>query len=217
MKKKAMVEKMIFTKSGDTGMTRTWNGDIVSKTDQRIVTGGRIDHLNTQIGKITVLLESTKGARGRTPKNRLKREDIRFVDDELEQLQNYLMFTGAHISNPSLQVAGILKKGVEHFEDVMREKIGKVVSPLEHFIYYGGGELGSSLHESASDCRIAEIEIVRLWEMSQGEQSKGIDPALLVFSNRSSDFLYMLARYVNKKEHRKEKIWIPGNGKNKIG
>jgi cob(I)alamin adenosyltransferase len=74
--------------------------------------------------------------------------------------------------------------------------------PLRRFILAGGSEAGSALHVARTVCRRAERAIVAL----QAEHTS-LEPEVLVYVNRLSDLLFVMARVVNLRAHAPEIEW----------
>lgn len=168
----------LYTKKGDKGKT-TICGMEVEKNHPRLLTLGALDELESALG--VVLAQS--------PKLKI-----------LEEIQQDLMETGSAISTKNRVVGGKLKKKAAILEKEI-DKFEKDLPPLKNFILPGGGKIGSLLHFARAICRRVEREIV---DFSQKEK---IQPEIIAYLNRLSDFLFVLARRVNQKEGIKEKTW----------
>lgn len=177
----------IYTKTGDKGTTALFGGIRVSKDDGRVEANGDIDELNAILG---VCLSD------------LHHDDIR---DLLIRIQNDLFAAGAKLANPAKrkqkeksQFTGdkvvYLEKSIDHFEEEL--------NPMKNFILPGGNPSGARLHLSRTLCRRAERRIVRLMKTEK------VDPPILVYLNRLSDLLFVLARVVNKREGVNDIPWV---------
>jgi len=192
----------IYTKTGDKGKTSLFGGKRVSKADLRVEAYGEMDELNSAIGVAIAKIQNS-----RLKDDRPMAENIQ---NELIKIQNDLLKIGSILANPISgrsfkrlnleQGSTFMQKRVEHFEKLIDE-LSKDLPELKNFILPGGGEVGSMLHFSRSVCRRVERKIVAL-------NKKGkIDPRILAYFNRLSDLLFVIARFVNYKENKKEIIW----------
>ncbi|MFQ5594582.1 MAG: cob(I)yrinic acid a,c-diamide adenosyltransferase [Anaerolineae bacterium] len=188
----------IYTRSGDEGETSLFGGQRVSKTSQRVGAYGAVDELNAAIG----LAES-------------------FVDDsgisgQLKQLQSRLFDIGADLATPQ---AGALERTRAHvpraqaawvkdLEDEIDAAEGEL-DPLTGFILPGGTSGAAALHMARTVCRRAERHVVAL------SHQEDVNPSVLIFLNRLSDLLFVLARLVNQRAGQEEMPWttdVRGSG-----
>ena len=177
----------IYTRTGDSGDTGLFDGTRVSKADPRVSTYGDVDELNAWLG-----LVRSSG-----------------VDDEiggmLEQIQRDLFALGARLADPSHRIAERVKKAAVTADDVLRlegwiDMLEAGVPPLKRFILAGGSPAGASLHVARTVCRRAERAMVALGE-------DAFEPELLVYVNRLSDLLFVMARAVNRRAGAPETEW----------
>ena len=176
----------IYTKTGDRGDTRLFDGTSVRKNNDRVEAYGDVDELNSFIGA---------GAA--------------FIHDEilvtmLAEIQKDLFSVGAQLANPKFRDAKekfqlrrarieALEKGIDEFETEL--------PVLRQFILAGGGPAGSLLHIARTVCRRAERRVVSLSEKVE------INPDIIEYLNRLSDFLFVIARVVNHREGKQEILW----------
>ena len=168
----------IYTKKGDKGKT-TICGMEVSKNHPRLVVLGCLDELQSAIGVALSFASELK---------------------ILSEIQEDLMEIEAAISVEYRPVSGKLKKKTAILEKEI-DKIEKSLTPLKNFILPGGGKAGSLIHFSRAICRRAEQGMVTF------SQKEKIQPEIIAYLNRLSDFLFALARWANKQDGMKEKIW----------
>lgn len=174
----------IYTKIGDKGKTKTlFSGNTkVSKGSPTIQAIGAIDEVNSYIGLCVALMDTKM-----------------FVQEKtlLEGIQNNLFITGASFAG-SKKILNIKEvKKLEAYIDSKEKKL----PVLKNFILPGGNVLSSHLMYARSITRSAERSVVVLSE------KRKIDSTIIVFLNRLSDALFIMARYVNYKNRVKEKVW----------
>lgn len=170
--------KKIYTKQGDRGKT-TICGMIVEKNNLRLIALGVLDELSSSLGLVLAF----------DPKLKI-----------LEDIQRDLLEIGASLGFSEKDIGQILGKRTLFLEKEI-DRMWENLPPLENFILPGGGKAGGQLHVARAFCRRAEREIVSL------SRQEKIQPEILIYLNRLSDFLYVLARWVNQKEGYPEKIW----------
>jgi cob(I)alamin adenosyltransferase len=177
----------IYTRTGDSGDTGLFDGTRVPKSDARVAAYGDVDELNAVLGL----------ARAST------------VDDEiagmLEQVQRDLFALGARLADPSKKIAGRVTKAAVTGDDIARlegwiDRLEAELPPLRRFILAGGSPAGAALHVARTVCRRAERAMVGL-----GEQA--FEPELLVYVNRLSDLLFVMARAANHRAGAPETEW----------
>ena len=176
----------IYTRGGDRGETSLGDGSRVSKLDRRIAAFGTVDELNSQIG--FVLAGDIPG-------------DFR---PWLERVQNDLFDVGADLSVPF--AAGdrlrITQSAVDELERLCDE-LNAPLSQLKSFVLPGGTETAARLHVARAVCRRAEREALA------ANAEHGVNPLVLVYLNRLSDLLFILARAANAGHD--EPLWKPGS------
>jgi cob(I)alamin adenosyltransferase len=185
----------IYTKTGDKGTTGLFGGTRVPKHHLRIESYGTVDELNSYIGLV---------------KDQAIDNDTKTT---LIKIQNDLFTLGSMMATPSeketlkngeqrLNIPEVDTKSVTYLEkeiDKMNEKLPK----MTHFILPGGHTTVSYCHIARCVCRRAERLSVSL------HQQEGINPIILTYLNRLSDFLFMLARKLSKDLSVQEVKWIP--------
>ena len=175
----------IYTRAGDRGETSLGDGARVPKTDPRVVAYGAVDELNSQLG---VLLAMDVPGESRAP---------------LERIQNELFDLGADLSVPvhvegRLRVAQSQVDGLEQLCDTFNEPLPE----LKSFVLPGGTRVGALLHVARTICRRAERDALA------AARSVEVNPLALVYLNRLSDLLFILARAANPPGD--EPLWKPG-------
>jgi cob(I)alamin adenosyltransferase len=178
----------IYTRAGDKGETSLGDGSRVPKLDCRIGAFGTVDELNAALG--IVLAEGELPEQLRAP---------------LERVQNDLFDVGADLSVP-FGVADRLRVDQPHVERLERlcDEFNAALPPLKSFVLPGGTEAAARLHVARTTCRRAEREALA------ANEEHGINPLVLAYLNRLSDFLFIAARTANASAGRDEPLWLPG-------
>ena len=159
----------------------------VSKADPRVDAYGEVDELNTCLG---VARAQGVGAD---------------LAASLESIQQDLFALGARLADPSSRIADRVSKvaitnaEVERLEQLI-DRLEAELPPLRKFILPGGSPAGAMLHLARTVCRRAERRVVALGE-------DAVDPMLVVYLNRLSDLLFVMARAVNHRAAMPEVEW----------
>jgi cob(I)alamin adenosyltransferase len=183
----------IYTKTGDAGETGLFGGVRVSKSDPRVAAYGDVDELNACLGMARAAL----AAGG---------------DDELvtmlEEIQRDLFALGSRLADPARKIAERVTKAAVTPEDIARlegwiDSLESVLPPLRRFILAGGSQGGAALHLARTVCRRAERAMVSL----RHEDDDAFEGDLLVYANRLSDLLFVMARRANLRAGTPEIEW----------
>jgi cob(I)alamin adenosyltransferase len=177
----------IYTKTGDSGQTGLFDGTRVSKADPRVCAYGDIDELNAWLGMV-----------------RAEGVDAD-IASKLERLQRDLFAVGAMLADPRHKISRRVDKALLTEADITRlegwiDDGEAELPPLTHFILAGGAKAGAALHVARTVCRRAERLIVAL-------EDDDVDPAVVMFVNRLSDLLFVMARVVNARAGVPETQW----------
>jgi len=178
----------IYTKTGDAGLTSLIGGTRVPKYDLRIECYGTVDELNSYIGMIRDQDISTE------------QKGI------LKEIQDRLFTIGAALaSDPEkskMKIPDLNLTDIELLEQLM-DHMNEVLPELKHFILPGGDQAVSFCHIGRCVCRRAERIAVHLAEQSF------VDQKVIIYLNRLSDFLFVLARKLCYDRNLPENKWIP--------
>jgi len=180
----------IYTRGGDAGETSLGDGSRVSKLDPRIEAFGAVDELNSCIG-LALAAEPVPDHRA-----------------TLERVQNELFDVGADLSVP-VEVEGRLRidqVAIDRLEEEC-DRFNAGLEPLKSFVLPGGAEVAARLQVARAVCRRAERETLRASEQVE------INPLALVYLNRLSDLLFILARAANTAAGGAEPLWKPGGNR----
>jgi cob(I)alamin adenosyltransferase len=177
----------IYTKTGDEGTTGLLGSGRVPKDDLRIESYGTIDELNAALGMA-----------------RAQRLDSA-ADGLVAQLQNELFVVGSALADPSPHGPfhdAITDEHVARLEAAI-DTLETELKPLVQFILPGGTLPAAHIHVARTVCRRAERLVVRL-ARQPGEE---VPKPLVVYLNRLSDLLFVLARAVNHRAGVADILW----------
>ena len=176
----------IYTKTGDRGDTSLLGGQRVPKDALRIEAYGTVDELNSAIGVVRADLDDPE------------------IDRILEEIQNGLFELGADLATPrsveKSKIRRIEERDVQGLEKVL-DSLDEHLRPLRSFILPGGSPVAARLHCARTVCRRAERVVVRL------SRNEDIGEVVMVYLNRLSDLLFVLARAVNQRSGIGEVKW----------
>lgn len=177
----------IYTKTGDNGETSLFGGKRVRKDALRIEAYGTVDELNSILGIVRALKPSKE------------------IEKMLSSLQSDLFILGADLATPlehkSSYIPRIKKSSITKLEKTI-DSIEKKLTPLKVFILPGGSLVAAHLHFARTVCRRAERKVVLL------SHSEKLGGDVLVYLNRLSDLLFVLARYANFIDGKEELMWV---------
>jgi cob(I)alamin adenosyltransferase len=181
----------IYTKTGDKGETGLYGGKRVRKDNLRVAAYGDVDETNAAIGIArSYISEGSSGSR----------EILNFIDSALETVQNKLFSLGATLSGTEDPNYSIKDSDLEYLEKCI-DHMDEQVQPIKAFILPYGTDLSARLHLARTVARRAERSIVAL------SAQESVDPNILAYANRLSDFLFTLARYANKAQGVPDTLW----------
>jgi cob(I)alamin adenosyltransferase len=175
----------IYTGGGDRGETSLGDGTRVPKVDCRIAAFGAVDELNSHIG-LALSADVPDGMR-----------------EVLTRVQNELFDLGADLSVP-FGVTDRLRITDEQISSIEQDcdRFNADLPDLTSFVLPGGSELAARLHVARAVCRRAEREAL------EAAEQMDINQLALVYLNRLSDLLFILARTANSAGE--EPLWKPG-------
>jgi cob(I)alamin adenosyltransferase len=175
----------IYTRTGDRGETGLLGGPRVRKDAERIEAFGTVDELNAALG--------IARAAGLTAAE----------DRAVERIQHELFVLGAELATPLPDAMGVGRIGrheVERLEGMI-DQCEVRLPELRQFILPGGAKAAAALHLARCVCRRAERVVVRL------SAHEPVGPNTIVYLNRLGDYLFVLARLVNRLSGSEETIW----------
>jgi len=177
----------IYTKTGDSGETSLFDNSRVSKADTRVDAYGEVDELNACLGAARAAgLDADLAAL-------------------LETIQKELFAVGACLADPSARIAHRVTKASVQESDVARleqtiDRLEQELEPLRRFILPGGSMPGAWLHLGRTICRRAERRVV-------GLGPGAVESIVVVYLNRLSDLLFVMARAANRRAGVPEIEW----------
>ena len=177
----------IYTKTGDAGETSLFDNTRVSKADARVDAYGEVDEVNACLGAARAAgLDADLAA-------------------AIESIQKDLFALGARLADPSARIADRVTKVAVTAADIERleqtiDRLEDEVPPLRRFILPGGSPAGALLHLARTVCRRAERRVI-------GLGAGGVEPILVVYLNRLSDLLFVMARAANHRARMPETEW----------
>jgi cob(I)alamin adenosyltransferase len=180
----------IYTKAGDGGETGLGDGSRVPKDAPRVAAYGEVDELNSVLGLVTANCPDC-------PEAAL-----------LRGIQNDLFDVGADLCIPQTEgeeVRQALRVVPAQYERLERaiDRLNEGLQPLRSFVLPGGAPAAAWLHLARTVCRRAERAVVALTHVEK------VNPHALVYLNRLSDFLFVLARVAND-GGKGDVLWEPG-------
>jgi cob(I)alamin adenosyltransferase len=181
----------IYTRTGDAGTTGLFGGGRVEKDSVRVEAYGAVDELNAALGMARRTVDP----------------DAAPVGDRIEAIQNDLFALGAELATlpgheARLTVPRVAAADIARLEGWIDElELG--LPELKNFILPGGCEAGALLHEARTTCRRAERRVV-----TAGREAP-VRNEIIVYLNRLSDLLFVLARTVNHRAGVPETTWNP--------
>jgi cob(I)alamin adenosyltransferase len=181
----------IYTKTGDQGDTGLGDGQRVPKDHPRVAAYGSVDELNALLGLVRVS----------TPLDA-------DVDQLLASVQNDLFDVGADLCLPASPEETPGKALRVRAEQALRleqaiDRFNANLAPLRSFVLPGGTSAAAWCHVARTVCRRAERDVVTL------ARRESINAQVIVYLNRLSDLLFVLARALND-NGAKDVLWVPG-------
>lgn len=188
----------IYTKTGDNGTTGLFAGPRVEKDHPRISAYGTVDELNALLGvAATSLGDATK---------QIEEGTRQTPTDWIRTIQSDLFSIGAQLATPNPAEQGMCLLRGERIEQLERwiDDLESTLEPLKNFILPGGTPASAMFHLARTVCRRAERELVTL--NREPDVQSGELP--IVYLNRLSDFLFVLARFCNARAGVPDLSWI---------
>jgi cob(I)alamin adenosyltransferase len=181
----------IYTKTGDQGTTALFGGKRVSKADLRIETYGTVDELNSYIGLVRD-----------QPVNDLNAERKKILIEIQDRLFTMGSILATEPGNAKVKVPALNEADVVFLEKEI-DSMETSLPPMKFFVLPGG-------HQSVSFCHVARTVCRRTERLSIALNSQEpIDPLVIKYLNRLSDFLFVLSRKMTQELNAEEVAWKP--------
>lgn len=193
----------VYTRSGDTGKTGLVGGARVDKDCRKLESYGTVDELICLVGTARTVAGAAPTAKGR------KRPDPEWapLEAELRKIQNKLFDAGSILATPAgvtyASMPEVTDDDVASLERSM-DGMQKSLPILNSFVLPGGTHANAALHLCRAVCRRAEREILRL------SREEPVDPVLLKYVNRLSDWFFVASRHASRLEGAPEYLWEYG-------
>ena len=181
----------IYTKTGDKGTTALYGGSRVQKHNLFVEAYGTVDELNANIGLLRDHLNDAAQIKS------------------LISIQKVLFDIGAQLASGPVNKAKNksrlpqIKNSTIEFLETEIDEMNILLSPMTHFILPGGHLIVSHCHIARCVCRRAERRVSQIAELHD------INSNILIYLNRLSDYLFVLARLIGKQYKAEELKWIP--------
>lgn len=183
----------VYTGGGDKGKTSLFSGERVPKHHIRIEAYGDLDELNSILGVVASYLP----------------EGEQTVRDDFDGIQSNLFLAGAWLATtPESSATGyltVLPVTVSRDLEKRIDALSEVLPVLKEFILPGGQPVAAWSHVARTVCRRCERRLTELIEVSNG--GSGELATIQVYLNRLSDYLFVLARYLNQVLGTADKTW----------
>ena len=183
----------IYTRTGDDGTTGLVDGSRCAKHAARMEAIGAVDEANSAIGLAVIAFGAGEHAAA------------------LTRIQNDMFDLGADLATPgedftpSEMVLRIVPAQAVLLELAI-DALNAAMPPLTSFILPGGSEAAARVHVARAAVRRAERAMTAL------AAAEPVNPAALAYTNRLSDYLFVLARAVNA-AGAGDVLWVPGQNR----
>ena len=173
----------ICTHTGDNGTTGLGDGSRTGKDDPRIEAIGSIDELNSLLG---LLLSHGLPAD---------------LQERLSRVQHCLFDLGGELCLPDQPDRAVLGAEQAAELETALDELNAALPPLKEFILPGGSSDAALCHLARTVCRRAERRLVSL------DRTGPVNPAAIMYLNRLSDLLFVMARHLNRLAGRQDVYW----------
>ncbi len=192
------MKSAIYTKRGDNGETTLANGTRVSKSDARIEVYGNIDELNSFLGLANEYVNDNTST---------LKPVILSIQKDLFRISSEIAIGDDRAAH---KLPRISEDDITYIENLI-DKFDEGLHNLQFFIIPGGSKLSSMLHICRTIARRVERKVARFNQVQAKQQQDSnknlaIPSNILVYFNRLSDLLFVLARYALKREGCREII-----------
>ena len=185
----------ISTGTGDRGKTSLFTGERVSKANLRVEAYGDLDELNAALGTLAATLT----------------EADQPIREEIKKIQGDIFHMSARLASPldaepTTQLPSWKAQGAKWLEEAI-ENWEQILPPLDGFILPGGTVSAGLTHLARTVCRRAERHVVALQEKIDNQEERAGIGNILIYLNRLSDYLFLLARRCNQTAGKPDILW----------
>jgi cob(I)alamin adenosyltransferase len=191
----------IYTKTGDQGETALGDTKRVPKDHPRVAAYGSVDELNAVLGLLRAQLPDSFGAVSAAILLRTIQNDLFDVGADLCLPQPADESTGHRLRVQPEQTVRL---------ETAIDRSNAKLTPLTSFVLPGGTPEASWCHLARTVCRRAERDVVTL------ARNESVNPQVVIYLNRLSDFLFVLARVLNN-NGKEDVLWKPGESQKRKG
>jgi cob(I)alamin adenosyltransferase len=185
----------IYTRSGDQGETGLGDGSRVPKDHPRVAAYGCVDELNAVLGLLLAQAPAIPEA-----------DLVRGIQNDLFDVGADLCVPSAEPDAPAPERLRVWPEQAGRLETTI-DRLNAGLAPLHSFVLPGGSPAAAWCHLARTVCRRAERAVVTL------ARAEPVNPQVIVYLNRLSDLLFVLARACNR-NGQDDVLWIPGKSQN---
>lgn len=186
-----MAKSLLYTGTGDAGTTSLVGGTRIKKNSVRLEAYGTVDEFSSHLGLLSTCAANSVAIRS----------EITAVQNRLFDIGSYLATEVKPGETPAIK--GLCGEDITDMERAI-DALDAEVPKARAFILPGGTRASAEAHIARTVCRRAERRILALAEESY------VDPLVMRYFNRLSDWLFILARYYNYEAHVADITWMPG-------
>jgi len=193
----------IYTKSGDSGITRTIK-NTVPKYHMDIEIVGDLDELNSWLGKVRSVIKNIRGT------NQIEFQDMLLNNiNLLKTIQNSIFLLGSLVAGFDAQDIDNTNELIQLLNKIENaiDEISKLLPELKNFILPGSGMENADIHIARSVCRRVERNFVKFVDNIVEQDTQNLFKEYIKLLNRLSDYLFMLARYISYILNEEEITW----------
>ncbi len=189
----------IYTKAGDQGETGLGDGSRVPKDHPRVAAYGSVDELNAVLGLLLAHPPAGLAAAEQA-------ELLRGIQNDLFDVGADLCWPPGEGEQPGQRLR-VRPEQAQRLEAAI-DRLNERLAPLRSFVLPGGSQTAAWCHLARTVCRRAERDVVAL------ARAEPVNPQVIVYLNRLSDLLFVLARVANR-DGQDDVLWVPGG--NRVG
>lgn len=190
----------VHTGGGDHGKTSLFSGERVTKYHLRVEAYGDLDELNAVLGTLAASLEGDP-------------EEVLALQAEIQGIQSRLFTAGAWLAtsahSPMIEHLEPFTKDEARSLEARIDALQAQLPPLKNFILPGGHFCAGLAHIARTVCRRTERRVFLMVDQADDDQPPDAVAAVIVYLNRLSDYLFMLARQLNRLNGVSDRQWSP--------